>query len=301
MADLEKFQNDVESFLKKEEFNIFQYQSANFSKFLSELEWHNTENWEEFFSIAKKEGIVTIFEEIRQFSQKKFESFKESLEDDEEDGFEFKDLVDNICANLESNLDEIYSVSFSWIKNNIRHTITNQVEWMKEIKQEIQELKRKQLLQKKKLVQELQEQRRPSWEEEMTAEVPTDLDNKDPNDLAKELLEFIEVNYPDASRHDLWQIHSEFWESKGLNNRSNKHRNFSNKIQSIADKIIDKNEREKLPELIEKCVEWALENKIDKPTQAILRGFLAEDNVNLSPNNFKILHTKVLLELKASK
>ena len=87
-------------------------------------------------------------------------------------------------------------------------------------------------------------------------------------------------------------------QSLGINNYSNKQRIFTNKVSAIVDRIIGQKEREMIPELIEKCIEWALENKIDKPTQAILRGFLAEDSINLTSNNFKILHTKVTLGLK---
>jgi len=296
MTDLEEFQNNVESFLKNEEFNIFRYQDANFSEFISDLKWYDSENWEEFFAIAKKEGITTIFEEIEQFSKNEFESFKENLEEDTDD---FQDSIENICANLESNLDEINSVSFSWINNNVRHTITKQVAWLGEIEQEIKELKRKQLLQQKKLEHEQQEQRRPSYEEMQQEDVPKELLNKDPNDLAKQLLDYIEVEHPDADRSELYHIEKAFWQEKGLNNYSIKHRIFSQKISSIIEKINDKKEKDQLPELVEKCVEWAMENKIYKPTQSVLRGHLAEDDIDLSTNNFKILHTRVCLELKS--
>ena len=121
------------------------------------------------------------------------------------------------------------------------------------------------------------------------------------NDLAKELLDYIEIEHPEANRGDLYDIERGFWESKGLNRYSTKHRIFTNKISTIIDKIHDKKEKEMIPELVEKCVEWAIQNKMEKPTQSILRGFLIGEDIDLSTNNFKILHSKVLIELKSIK
>ena len=150
------------------------------------------------------------------------------------------------------------------------------------------------------------------WDAEKTGELLTDLgleiEGIDAYQSVKGGLEGVVVGevltceqHPNADRSEMWAIKQEFWDKIGINNYSNKQRVFTNKISTIADRIIGQKEREMIPDLIEKCVEWAMDNKIDKPTQAILRGFLAEDNINLTPNNFKILHTKVTIELKSSK
>ncbi len=287
MTDLEKFQEDVESLLKDGGFDIFPYQKGNFSEFVSDFEWSDTNNWKEFFTIAKKEGITTIFENVRRFSADDLESFKNDSEDDDDDLFE------DICVEFESNLDEINSISFSWIKNNIRHTIAKRSSGLDELLKKIQELK------KQKQVKQF-EQRRPSYEERVEEDVPEKFIGKE-EEIAKQFLEYIEIEHSDADRSELWNIKRAYWESIGINNYSNKQRIFTNKVSTIADRILSQKEREIIPDLVEKCVEWAIENNMDKPTQAILRGFLAEDNTNLSSNNFKILHTKVTLELKNSK
>jgi len=50
---------------------------------------------------------------------------------------------------------------------------------------------------------------------------------------------------------------------------------------------------------VEQCVEWAVENKISKPTQTAIKGFLAEEEIVLTPINFKILYSKVTMELNS--
>ena len=287
MSDLEKFQEKIESFLKNEGFNIFPYQNGNFSEFISEFEWADTEKWEEFFTLAKKEEITTIFENVGRFSTEDLESFESNLDEDEE--FD-EDSLEEIRTEFEANLDEINSVSFFWIKNNIKHTITRRTSWIDELYKKIREFK------KQKRVKQF-EQRRPSWEERQEEDVPEKFIGKE-EDIAKQFLEHLEIEHPGAGRSELWNIRQEFLQSLGINNYSNKQRIFTNKVSAIVDRIIGQKEREMIPELIEKCIEWALENKIDKPTQAILRGFLAEDSINLTSNNFKILHTKVTLGLK---
>ncbi len=346
MADLEKFQEEIESFLKDNEFNIFQYQKGNFSEFLSELEWSEPDNWEDFFLIAKKEGITTIFESIKNFSAEDLESLKDDSEDEEEG-----DALENIYAEFEANLDEIYAVSFSWIKNNITHTITKQSALVLELYEKIREIK------KQKGVKPLGRRRSHYEEIEVEEEIPQKLIGKE-EELAKKYLDYLEVEHPGADRSELWAIKKEFWQSQGIKNYSNKQQIFTNKVERLSDtilskkekemlpdliekcvewtvenkidkltpvrlkeflseeninlsyenstilhveikKIIDKNEKEMIPDLVEKCVEWAIENKINKPTQTLLRGFLSGENINLSPDNFKILHAKTTMKLQS--
>ena len=280
MSDLEKFQEEIESFLKAEAFNIFPHQNSNFSKFLSELKWSEPDNWEDFFLIAKKEEIATIFESIKKFSVDDLESLKDDSDDEEDE-----DELENIIAEFEANLDEIYAVSFSWIKNNIIHTITKQSSWFMELYKKIQGEERKKPTQQLGRV-------RTSYTEREDEEVPEKFVGKE-EEIAKKFVEYMEVEHPGADRSELWDIKREFWESLKINNYSNKQRIFTNKVSTIADRIISNTEREMIPELVEKSVEWAIENKIDKLTPATLREFLAEKNISLKHDNFLILHSAI--------
>lgn len=88
MTELENFQSEIESFLDNEEFNIFPFEKSNFFRFFPEIKWSDSENWEEFFLIAKNEGVSTIFERIEMFTQSDLESLQiqdnEELKDDKE-------------------------------------------------------------------------------------------------------------------------------------------------------------------------------------------------------------------------
>ena len=100
---------------------------------------------------------------------------------------------------------------------------------------------------------------------------------------------------------DDWRFQEEFFESIGLDRRQNTHRVLREKVLRLGLKIMDDKEKEMIPGLIEKCVEWSLENKQSKPTQAIIRGFLTGEDVNLSTDNFRILHAKLIVELQSLK
>jgi len=73
-------------------------------------------------------------------------------------------------------------------------------------------------------------------------------------------------------------------------------------MKSIVEKTnrqLEVKEKEKIPNYVEQCVEWAVENKISKPTQTAIKGFLAEEEIVLTPINFKILYSKVTMELNS--
>lgn len=281
MTELENFQSEIESFLDNEEFNIFPFEKSNFFRFFPEIKWSDSENWEGFFLIAKNEGVSTIFERIEMFTQSDLESLQ--IQDNEE--------FEDICADFEESIGELRSVSFSWIKNNICHTISKQSPLVDELLGKIEELKNQE---DSDSFEEEDSEEEDSEEED----IPEEFVGKE-EELAERLLEHIETEHPNPDRSEMWAIRQEFWDKIGINNYSNKQRVFTNKISVIADRIIGQKQKEMIPDLIEKCVEWALDNKIYKPTQVLLRGFLAEDNIILTPINFKILHTKVTIELKS--
>ena len=131
MDTIQEFQQTMESHIESEGFNIFNYTTASYSEFMSEIEWDDVKNWQKFFLIAKNEGILTFYKQIEIFSKNEFDTIKDDL--DEEEHY---DLI----KSLKSNLDEISSISFSWFKNNIRHSITKKVSWMVELEQELTSL-----------------------------------------------------------------------------------------------------------------------------------------------------------------
>ena len=297
MTDIDEYRQEIESYLKTSGKNIFRHVDSTYSEFISQIEWSEEEHWEEFFSIAEKEGVSTFFEEIEKFDMNYLNDFKNNLNEDSE---EHEDLVENICMNLENNLDEIASITFSWFKNNIRHSLTKKVSWIVEVEHDIAELNRnKRKLQKNKIRSRENMQLKMQMDRE--SDVPENLILEDEGELAKQLLGHSEEQFPNYAYGINYHAEKTFWEPKGIIWHNPKHDIFRNKITSLALKLKDNTEKEKIPDLVEKCIEWAIENKMYKPTQTAIKGFLAEDEEYLSPNNFKILHMKVTMELQSSK
>ena len=51
--NIDSFQDEVESYLKKENFNIFFTKRKSMDEFISSIFWDIEEDWKDFFSIAK--------------------------------------------------------------------------------------------------------------------------------------------------------------------------------------------------------------------------------------------------------
>jgi len=300
MENIQEFGQIVESHIESEGSNIFNYVTANYSEFISEIEWDDVENWQKFFLIAKNEGIITFYKQIEQFSQDEFDTIAGNLELDKE---EYPDLVENICMNLESNLDEIYSINFSWFKNNIRHTITKKVSWFMEMEQDLAKLERKKSLNKVNEIKDKKNRRQNieniqlQNEQQRDTDVPENLIGEEEK-LAQELLEFWQTENPTESRYIDWSIVQAFWEPHQLYRHNPKHQLFQNKVKDLTMQIHEKNEKEKIPDLLEKCIDWAVENKRTKTTQSEIREFLEDIGENVSLNNMKSIVEKTNRQLE---
>jgi hypothetical protein len=292
MENIQKFQEEIESYIKASKKNIFYCTDSNYSDLIPQIIWSNDAPWEDFFAIAEQEGISTFFEEIEKFDLNSFNHIKNNLSEDDNE-----DLVENICMNLEDNLDEIASITFSWFKNNIRYSLTKKSSWLIDVENDIDELKIGKMKTKK-----IKRQSREDWEIErqklMNSDVPENLICEDENDLALQLLEANESQFPNYQYGINYYAEKSFFEPKGIVWHNPKHDAFRNGIIELALKLKDKKQKEKIPNYVEQCVEWAVENKISKPTQIALKELLEEDDdYDLSQKNFKILCEKINFEL----
>ncbi len=300
MENIQEFEQIVESHIESEGSNIFDYTTANYSEFISEIEWDDVENWQKFFLIAKNEGILTFYKQTQQFSQDEFDTITENLDEDKD---EYPDLIENICENLESNLDEIYSINFSWFKNNIRHIITRKVSWVIEMEKDLAKLDQKKSLNKVNEIKDKKNRRKThediqdEQEEQREMDIPENLIGEEEK-LAQELLEFWQKENPAQSRYIDWSILQAFWELHQLYRFNPKHQLFQNRVKDLAMQLCEKNEKEKIPDLLEKCIEWGVENKRSKTTQSEIREFLEDMGEDLSLNNIKSILEKTNRQLE---
>jgi hypothetical protein len=284
MDTIQEFQQTMESHIESEGFNIFNYTTASYSEFMSEIEWDDVKNWQKFFLIAKNEGILTFYKQIEIFSKNEFDTIKDDL--DEEEHY---DLI----KSLKSNLDEISSISFSWFKNNIRHSITKKVSWMVELEQELTSLDDDDSLNEV-------EDRSLEHEQQREIDVPENLIGEE-EEIAKKLLEFWQKENPTQSYLSNSDLVRVFWEPYDELFRFNeKHRAFQRKVQDLTIQLHQKNEKEKIPDLVEKCVEWAVENKRSKTTQIEIREFLEDMGEVLDSNNLKSIIEKTNRQLEVN-
>jgi hypothetical protein len=286
--DLVDFQELMIKKIESLGMQIYPCSNTEISTVVSQMEWEG-EDYNKFLEIAHGDNIKIIFMEVKIITRPFIQSVRRQLVGKDPSG-KFSDDIDLICVNLEEKLDEIYSISFSWIKDNVMYSVEKNSETYFELEKQIGELS---LEQKKQIPP------RVAWEEMQKMPVPKELEEKGPEKIAQELIDYVEIESPEFGLD--WNIENAFWERKNLNNSSPSHRMFRSKVKMAYHKILDDKEKESIPDWIEKCVEWALKNEIDKPSQTILRGFLADKGVSFSANNFKILHTKVTLQLKSLK
>ena len=281
METIQKFQEIMESHIESEGFNVFNYTTASYSEFISEIEWDDIKNWKKFFLIAKNEGILTFYKQIEIFSKNEFDTIKDDLDDDEH-----YDLIEN----LKSKLDEISSITFSWFKNNIRHSITKKVSWMVELEQELTSLDDDDSSNEV-------EDRSLEHEQQREIDVPENLIGEEV-ELAKKLLIFWQKENPTQSRYIDRDLEMAFWEPYDeLFSFNEKHRAFQRKVEDLTIQLHQKNEKEKIPDLVEKCVEWAIENKRSKTTQIEIREFLEDIGEVLDSNNLKSIIEKTNRQL----
>ena len=290
---MEEFVNTVTLFLKENNFNVFP--CNEFEIELDLVEWKDTDNWQDFFKIASKEVVTTVYEEIKQFSSIDLQVYQNQKNNDYSE--EYNESLDIVISEIQKNLDKIYSATYCWIKNGIIHSISKQAPWYDSISEHIESLEELGESENEKI--ELEDRKSKDYR---TADIPEELSDKTPEELATQYFEYLKTEYPSDSQVDSYSIRQNYWRSLGLSNSgNNKHDILIEKISRIIDKIKDKKEKEMIPELLEKCVNWAIKNEEYKPSQVLVRGFLSESNIELSSSNFRTLHMKIILKLKRKK
>lgn len=137
-----------------------------------------------------------------------------------------------------------------------------------------------------------------------------EFDKKSPEDLAKEMVEFIRNKFP-GDNDPRYMETVEFWRSRRsyelrYDDSSNVQcRMKIREVESLARKEIIsaaiKEERDKLPSIIEQCTKWAVENNIVKLTKGNLKAFLLETDLTLTFPSQDAIYTQVNTNLKKLK
>jgi hypothetical protein len=270
-------------------FNVFFAKNTLDSDNMTEVFWDENENSKHFFDIAKKEGIKTIVAEIKVLE-------KDMLDLDSEDE---ESLNQEILMPLKTELNKISkyagkvgSYKFSWIKDGTKYSLMETTDWFKEFASII-----------KRLSTPIRQTGFASSRFEQE-EIPKELKEKSEEDIAEEMIDFIKEQLPTLDRRGFYQVKELFWSKKGIMRFTTdpELRFKMSKVEMIADKSIEEaqaaEEKERLPDLIDSCIDWCKENELKKVTKTNIKAFLAEKEITLSRNSEDILYQRVNFKLK---
>lgn len=146
------------------------------------------------------------------------------------------------------------------------------------------------------------------------AEVPDWIKKRTPEELAVEMLEFMNKEFPEDEGFSFHTASRYFWENKGVQEflMPSEARLKIQRAEFLAQREIKrkaeaerkrklKEEKDEIPSLVGQCVDWAKDNSLKKVTLADVDSFLFEKDLELMPETKRILYAMANVKLKASK
>lgn len=288
--DLQDKSKEILEYAKNEGFSIFY--SKEFDDYDYDIfDWDVSKDWKEFFTIAKNEEVKIIVASINTFDSSNEDLIKAAQSATEEENEQDEDL------DFTKYNGKVGSYRFLWVKDSIKYSLSEMTDWYKEYKEIESTLKGEYAQQQRMAFRTDFLQRRE--------EIPAILTSKSEEELAKEVVEFIEKESPHASRYEVYTLIRLFWSNKGLfdHGLSSQADVIRRRIDLKAEKIFEqkqaKEEKERMPKLVEQCVSWARKNGLKKLILGEVGAFLTEHEITLSREGQRVLWQKVNLELKS--
>ena len=328
--------NEMKSFLEKEGFNIFYVKEFVASEY--DHVWDTEYDWKKFFEIAKKEGVKTILTESEDFTlPEDFDEISKDLEKDEIDLIKKnKSKMGNFTfAWYNGVITFTFSKSADWFSkvSSIISSDTSETVSMLTGESEQQQEDRKKM-------EELNKLSREELEKEVRKCITTNelhsplsnlkqkfLESKDifsfvfgnelprldliiqkleAEDLANQkkivpvLVEkFVEYLIKTPNRYPLGHF-QQFLALEDITLHWELRQIFLAKVNERLG-VIEKKEKEGIPKLVEKAVEWSKQNQKDRFTKSNTQAFLSETETSLAQNNIDILYAKVSAALKKTR
>lgn len=294
-ASLEKIKNEIVSHITKENILVFYGLDVTGAKIpSSEIHWQRRGDWKGFIQVAKSEGVKTLIlqEQVLQAEDVSLEFMESRLEGQEELNEELQKQI----KKFSKYIGKIGELEISWIKDGVKYTFSERSQWYGDFESMFGVH-----LNRSTAIGRLGISRVPST---FTQPLPEELKNKSAEDLADELIEFIKKEFPEGGTRASYVAKELFWNRKGIRHfeADPETRLLMEKVGFLIDKRLREqqiqDEKEKLPDLIEPCIEWAKEYNLNKLAKANLRAFLAERGETLSRATEDILLQQVNFRLK---
>jgi len=295
-VSLDKVRDEIISYLRNENLNIFYGSDATVEgcPFI-EIQWQHEGKWKEFIEIAKKEGVQTIIleEHILSSEDIKRENASTEILSNDVDANELQKQL----KSFSKYVGKVGELTLMWVKGGVKFCYVSRTKWFDDFVALTELIPRD--LGTSRIVS------RGLFRTTMSG-VPKELKEKSAEDLAEELAEFLRKEFPECgTRGRVLYIGKElFWEKKGVRSfeADPETRILMERVESLVDKRLTEqqlqDEKEKLPDLIEACIDWAKEYGLKKLTKTNLRAFLAEKGEPLSRTSEDILLQQVNFRIK---
>lgn len=273
----------------KNEFNVFYAKNTSDSDNLTEVFWDENQDSKYFFDIAKKEGIKTIIAEGKILDK---DLTQMDSEDEESLNPETLKLLKTELSGFSKYVGKVGYYKFSWTKDGTKYSLMEVTEWYQLLGNVVKQLS-------------TVASRQASFESRFEDEViPEELKKKSEEELGEEMIDFIKEQLPTLDNREFYQVKELFWSKKGIMRfTSNPEIRFKmSKVEMIARRRLEEaqaeDEKDKLPDLIDACVDWCKEHGLKKVIKANVKAFLAEKETTLSRNGEDMLYQRVNFKLK---
>lgn len=306
---LERIRDQAVDLARKEGIDIFYSESSeddNGHSF-SEIQWQNSHDWRDFIALAKSQGVkLLILEEsilkMSEFLQLADELNENGVEDDVAGGEmqSVKDLVGRM-KRFSKYDGKLGNFKIGWMRDSAKYLLSLSTKWYDEMQELVSPFLEEESPSKPNLVHYSSvgglgiEPKKP---------LPKELARKSVDEIVDEVLSFLRDEYGDAPDYPNRTALDIFWESKGIQRWE-----VDPKARLLMDRVDEKvgrrlqeerqkKENDRIPDIIQDCVEWAKENRFTKLTKSNLKAFLAEKTEQLTKNSEDIILLKVNLDLR---
>lgn len=131
-------------------------------------------------------------------------------------------------------------------------------------------------------------------------EVPDWIKNRTPEELAVEILEFVKERKKEGL--DYYSASRQFWECKGVHEflMPVEAQTKIQRAEYLTQKQTLQEEKEELPSLVNKCVDWARTHNMRKVAVADVDAFLFDEDLHLLRETKRALYSKANVKLKSN-
>ena len=279
--------------------------------------WDTELSWKDFINSAKRQGFSTIVESVRIFTNgdlNTVKTFEEaSAERCDADNYDYCQHGTSKAIDydtLAKNVGKVGFFSVLWIDGGCGYALEEIADWFKPVaayfidyEESGRQNKSASVFANEHYLHQYHSCYHYCCNRPELVGLPKGLRERTIKDLAKEYADYIKSQAPDLGYGMRTYIRDMFWENKGVhrNALSSAARFLIKSVEVEASKILkemeQEQETERMPAVVEDCVQWCKENGISKLTLKALGAFISAKRIRLSVNGREILFLKVCSRL----